>query len=99
MEWERKMREEGPLALRMRPPSLDEFAGQSDLLGEGKPLRRLITADRVPSMIFSGPPGTGKTTLALIIASTTRAAFIPVSYTHLDVYKRQDQPFIQIKIS
>lgn len=79
MEWERKMREEGPLALRMRPPSLDEFAGQSDLLGEGKPLRRLITADRVPSMIFCGPPGTGKTTLALIIASTTRAAFIQLN--------------------
>ena len=69
------MREEGPLALRMRPRSLEEFAGQPDLLGEGKPLRRLITSDRVPSMIFYGPPGTGKTTLALIIAATTRATF------------------------
>lgn len=73
------MREEGPLALRMRPRSLDEFTGQSDLLGEGKPLRRLITSDRVPSLIFFGPPGTGKTTLALIIASTTRAAFVQVN--------------------
>lgn len=77
--WERKMREEGPLPLRMRPVSLDEFAGQGHLLGPGKPLRRLIAADRIPSMIFSGPPGTGKTTLALLIASTTRAAFIPLN--------------------
>ena len=73
------MREEGPLALRMRPQTLEEFAGQEELLGEGKPLRRLIAADRIPSMIFFGPPGTGKTTLALIIASTTRAAFIQLN--------------------
>jgi len=73
------MREEGPLALRMRPRRLEEFVGQSDLLGEGKPLRRLISSDRVPSMIFFGPPGTGKTTLALIIASTTRASFIQLN--------------------
>jgi len=79
MEWERKMREEGPLALRMRPRSLEEFVGQPDLLGEEKPLRRLITVDRIPSMIFFGPPGTGKTTLALLIASTTRAAFIQLN--------------------
>ena len=79
MGWEKKMREEGPLALRMRPRTLEEFAGQEELLGQGKPLRRLIGADRIPSMIFFGPPGTGKTTLALIIASTTRAAFIQLN--------------------
>ena len=73
------MRKEGPLALRMRPRSLEEFAGQEHLLGQGKPLRRLIAADRVPSMILSGPPGTGKTTLAMLIASTTRAAFIALN--------------------
>lgn len=79
MEWERKMREEGPLPQRLRPRGLDEFAGQENLLGEGKPLRRLIAADRLPSMIFYGPPGTGKTTLALIIASTTRASFVQLN--------------------
>ncbi|NLA27205.1 MAG: replication-associated recombination protein A [Firmicutes bacterium] len=79
MGWEKKMRQEGPLALRMRPRSLEEFAGQADLLGEGKPLRRLITSDRVPSMILYGPPGTGKTTLALIIAATTRASFVQLN--------------------
>ena len=79
LEWERKIREEGPLPQRMRPRSLDEFAGQENLLGEGKPLRRLIAADKLPSMIFYGPPGTGKTTLALLIASTTRASFIQLN--------------------
>ena len=79
LEWERKIREEGPLPQRMRPHSLDEFAGQENLLGEGKPLRRLIAADKLPSMIFYGPPGTGKTTLALLIASTTRASFIQLN--------------------
>ena len=71
-----------PLASRMRPESLEDIAGQQHLLGEGKILRRMIASDRLPSMIFWGPPGVGKTTLARVIAS-------PVSYTHLDVYKRQ----------
>ncbi len=79
MGWEKKMREEGPLALRMRPRDLSEFAGQESILGENRPLRRLVAADKVPSMIFCGPPGTGKTTLALIIASTTRAAFVQLN--------------------
>lgn len=79
MGWEKKMREEGPLALRMRPRDLSEFAGQESILGESRPLRRLIAADKVPSMIFCGPPGTGKTTLALIVASTTRAAFVQLN--------------------
>ena len=53
-----------PLAARMRPSSLDEIAGQQHLLGEGKVLRRLISSDNIGSMIFWGPPGVGKTTLA-----------------------------------
>jgi putative ATPase len=68
-----------PLATRMRPRSLDEFAGQTHLLGPGKVLRQLIDRDHVPSMIFWGPPGVGKTTLARIIAGRTRSNFINFS--------------------
>lgn len=68
-----------PLATRMRPRNLDEFAGQQHLLGEGKVLRQLIDQDRVSSMIFWGPPGVGKTTLARIIAARTKANFINFS--------------------
>lgn len=70
---------EQPLAARLRPQTLEEFAGQRHLLGPGKVLRRLIEADRVSSMIFWGPPGVGKTTLARIIANRTRASFIDFS--------------------
>lgn len=68
-----------PLAARLRPQSLAEFAGQKHLLGEGKVLRRLIEEDQISSMIFWGPPGVGKTTLARIIANRTKAAFIDFS--------------------
>ncbi|HST31123.1 MAG TPA: replication-associated recombination protein A [Chthoniobacterales bacterium] len=68
-----------PLATRMRPRSLDEFAGQEHILGPGKLLRRAIEADRLPSVILSGPPGTGKTTLAHIIADMTHAKFVRLS--------------------
>ena len=68
-----------PLASRMRPRTLEEFAGQRHLLGEGKVLRQLIDGDRVPSMVFWGPPGVGKTTLARIIANRTKANFIDFS--------------------
>ena len=68
-----------PLATRMRPRSLDEFVGQEHILGPGKLLRRAIEADRLPSVIFSGPPGSGKTTLARIIAEKTHAKFIRIS--------------------
>jgi putative ATPase len=68
-----------PLASRMRPETLDEFVGQDHLLGSGKLLRRLIENDQISSMIFWGPPGVGKTTLARIIANRTKAAFIDFS--------------------
>ena len=68
-----------PLAARMRPKNLREFAGQQHLIGEGKILSRLIESDKVPSMIFWGPPGVGKTTLAQIIAGKTKANFITFS--------------------
>ncbi len=68
-----------PLAARLRPRDLSEFVGQSHLLGEGKVLRRLISSDQVSSMIFWGPPGVGKTTLARIIANQTKSAFIDFS--------------------
>lgn len=68
-----------PLASRMRPEGLEDFVGQEHLLGEGKLLRQLINQDRIPSMIFWGPPGVGKTTLAGIIAHKTHAKFINFS--------------------
>ena len=70
---------EAPLADRMRPRTLDEFVGQDLLLGHGKVLRLAIESDHLPSMILWGPPGSGKTTLAMIIASTTGAQFLAFS--------------------
>lgn len=64
-----------PLAARMRPRSIDEFVGQGHVVGQGRPLRRAIEADSVPSMILFGPPGSGKTTLAEIVARSTGAEF------------------------
>ncbi|HVY44935.1 MAG TPA: AAA family ATPase, partial [Minicystis sp.] len=66
-----------PLAERMRPRALADVVGQPHLLGEGKLLARAIAADRVPSMILWGPPGSGKTTLARVLAESTRARFVP----------------------
>src|SRR5262245_66405868 len=68
-----------PLAERMRPSTLQEFVGQSNLLGEGKLLRRAIEQDRLTSMILWGPPGTGKTSLAQVIAHHTQAHFTALS--------------------
>jgi len=70
---------EAPLAARMRPRSFEEFVGQEHLVGEDRMLRRLIESDQVPSMIFWGPPGSGKTTLARIIAAQTKSHFEPIS--------------------
>ncbi|MBE9228614.1 AAA family ATPase [Phormidium sp. LEGE 05292] len=70
---------EAPLAARMRPRTLGEFIGQEHIIGPGRLLRRAILADQLSSIIFSGPPGTGKTTLARIIANTTKAHFIAIN--------------------
>ena len=74
-----RIRQEAPLAARMRPRTLDEFAGQSHIIGPGRLLRRAIQADQLSSLIFYGPPGTGKTTLAMVIANSTRSHFITIN--------------------
>jgi putative ATPase len=76
---EARQLQNAPLATRMRPTTLNAFVGQEHLIGKGRVLRRAIEADHIPSMILWGPPGCGKTTLALIIASSTGAFFAPVS--------------------
>ncbi|MDR3185481.1 MAG: AAA family ATPase [Christensenellaceae bacterium] len=68
-----------PLAEKMRPKSLDDFVGQQHILGKGKLLRRLIECKKIPSVIFFGPPGTDKTTLAQIIADNTGANFVKLN--------------------
>jgi putative ATPase len=68
-----------PLADRVRPRNLDEYIGQEHIIGKGKVLRQLIESDNITSMIFWGPPGVGKTTLAMIIANMTNAEFITFS--------------------
>src|SRR2546423_7948121 len=74
-----RLKAQAPLAARMRPATLDEVVGQERLLAPGKPLRSLIEADRLSSVILWGPPGTGKTTLARLIASATSKAFVTMS--------------------
>ena len=74
-----RVEREAPLAARVRPRSFEEFVGQEHLVGEGRVLRRVIDADQLPSILLWGPPGSGKTTLARIIASQTKAQFAPVS--------------------
>ena len=76
---EKLLQREAPLADRMRPRSLEEFVGQDHLLGQGRVLRQAIESDHLPSMILWGPPGSGKTTLAMIIAETTGAQFLAFS--------------------
>jgi len=74
-----------PLAVRMRPVTLDEFAGQEHILGKGKLLRRAIEADRISSLVLYGPPGTGKTSLAWCIANTTKSYYAAVNATTSNV--------------
>ncbi|MEO7397782.1 MAG: replication-associated recombination protein A, partial [Ilumatobacteraceae bacterium] len=74
-----RLRHQAPLAARLRPKTLDEVVGQDHLVGPGRPLRRLVEQDRLTSAIFWGPPGTGKTTLALAIAGSTKRAFEQMS--------------------
>jgi putative ATPase len=75
----RRLDRTAPLAQRLRPETLDEFVGQAHVVGPGRALRLAIEADRVPSLIFYGPPGSGKTTLARIVAATTGAEFEELS--------------------
>src|SRR5260221_6622301 len=76
-----KIGADSPLAERLRPAALEDIVGLEDLLAEGRFLRNAIESDRIPSMIFWGPPGSGKTTLARIIAKTTQARFVTFSAT------------------
>src|SRR6516165_5916712 len=76
---EDRLAQKAPLAARLRPQSLDEVVGQQHLLGKGKPLRVLIESDRLSSLILWGPPGTGKTTIARLIAGVTEKAFETLS--------------------
>ena len=77
--FQKQIEENAPLADRMRPRTLDEFIGQKHIVGEGKLLRRAILTDRLQSSIFFGPPGTGKTTLAAIVANATGGAFVKLN--------------------
>lgn len=76
-----RSKKESPLAMRMRPRTLDEVVGQSHIIGENRLLYRAIMADKLSSVIFYGPPGTGKTTLAKVIANTTSAHFVQLNAT------------------
>ncbi len=76
-----KMKQESPLAARIRPRTLDEVVGQEHIIGKDKLLYRAIMADKISSVIFYGPPGTGKTTLAQVIANTTSAEFTAINAT------------------
>ena len=74
-----RLTERAPLAARLRPKTLDQIIGQQHLVGPGAPLRALVEADRLTSAILWGPPGTGKTTLASVVASETAKHFVPLS--------------------
>ena len=76
---DRKLQDQAPLASRMRPRTFEEFVGQEHIIGPGRVLRRTIESDQLPSIILWGPPGTGKTTLAHVVAATTQSHFSPIS--------------------
>ena len=79
-----------PLAVRMRPRTIDEFVGQASFLGPGKLLRRMLEADKITSAVFYGPPGTGKTSLAAVIAAHTQAEFVQVNAASVGVKEIRD---------
>ncbi len=79
LQREKQLEQEAPLAARMRPRNFAEFVGQEHLVGEGRILRQVIEQDELPSLIFWGPPGSGKTTLAFVIAQVTKSHFTPLS--------------------
>ena len=76
---QQRLKHQEPLAARMRPRTLEQYVGQEHIMGSGRLLRRAIQADQLSSLIFCGPPGTGKTTLAMVIAQTTRSHFITIN--------------------
>ena len=87
-----------PLAARMRPETLEEVAGQKHLLAEGKLLRRAIETDRFSSLIFYGPPGVGKTTLAYVIARCTSAFFVMLNGVESNVSEAEKKLLTMIRI-
>src|SRR5438067_552570 len=88
----RRLEERAPLAQRLRPRRLDDFVGQEHVVGPGRALRLASEQDRVPSMILYGPPGSGKTTLARIVAQTTGAEFAELSAVQATVAKAREVP-------
>src|SRR4030042_4226492 len=79
------MAKEAPVAARMRPRTFDEFVGQEHIVGKGRVLRKAIDSGQLPSIILWGPPGSGKTTLAYIIADATESHFSPISAVNAGV--------------
>ncbi len=94
----KNLKKDSPLASRMRPSSLEEVVGQEHIIGEDKLLYRAITSDKLTSVIFFGPPGTGKTTLAKVIAATTKGEFIQVNATIANK-KEMEEVINQAKIN
>ena len=78
-QYQEQIGQEAPLATRMRPITFHDFVGQEHIIGKGRVLRKAIEAGQLPSIILWGPPGSGKTTLAFIIANTTDSHFSPIS--------------------